>query len=157
MKMHRLLHWLSAGWKEVRPDTRGCDVPGMRNALHEDPIHRVQQRCWRLGSEELQAETVLIHHTYNPHVPSLPCPCEHSMCGMQCYLCGYSLLQDTTPRLTPQRWLAALIRPQSPSIQHQCAAPLQTHPYTALACWVRMIPWQLRVHCIRVPGAPHKT
>lgn len=122
----------------------------MRNAWREDLIHRVQQTCWRRESEGLQAESVFIHHTYNPHVPSLPCPCEHSMCGMQCYLCSYSLLQDTTPR---QRWFTCLDKAldsiHTPSMCTSLA-------YTPLCC-PRPHSDMLVQSALRVPGAPHKT
>lgn len=114
----------------------------MRNAWREYLIHRVQQTCWRKESEGLQAESVFIHHTYNPHVPSLPCPCEHSMCGMQCYLCSYSLLQDTTPR---QRWFTCLDK-----------ALHSIHAYTPLCCPSPHSD-MIAQSALREPGAPHKT
>lgn len=69
------------------------------NVLHEDLAYRFSEFCKVniRNQRDYRQSLFFTHRTYNPHVPSPPCPSEHSTCGMQCYLCSCSLLQDTIP------------------------------------------------------------
>lgn len=126
-RMRRLLgkNRLPAGWKEGRSGSSGCDVPDMKTALHWDLVPRASKFCkvnisrhaGGRNRRDYRQSLFFTHHTYNPHVPSLPCPSAHSASGMQCCLCGYSHYSQTD-YMEHRGDPLALRRPQIQCMQH---------------------------------------